>query len=334
VDALRRCLDQNPPVVRASCPRPSETLALLLPSAMHSFHPSGFGQRIFKTSQGIVAYYTAIANNPQAADPTSPPLFFLHSLGGGSSAYEWSKVYPAFAPAYRIIAPDLVGWGQSTHPVKDYRIADYLTLLTELLEQVPGATVVASSLTAGLTIRLAIQRPDLFHKLFLVCPSGYGDFGADYGQGIAAQIAKVPGFDRLLYTLGAANEFAVRTFLEQVLFAKRSRLTQETVDAYLASAKQPNAEYAALASLRGDLCFDLALYLEQLNTPTFIAWGEKSRLGSPQIGRRLARLNPKAVKAFWAIDDVGVLPQLETPELIIALLHQALAIPTVSVANR
>jgi len=46
---------------------------------------------------------------------------------------------------------------------------------------------------------------------------------------------------------------AVRNFLEQFLFAKSERVSQEMVDAYLASAQQPNAEYAALAFLRGDL---------------------------------------------------------------------------------
>ncbi|HEY9642650.1 MAG TPA: alpha/beta hydrolase [Coleofasciculaceae cyanobacterium] len=301
---------------------------------MLAFHPPGFGQRIFKTSLGIVAYYTAIGR-PSANPAPDSPLVFLHSLGGGSSAYEWSKVYPAFASTYRVIAPDLIGWGQSSHPVKDYQIADYLNLFTELLEQLePPVPVVASSLTAGLTIRLAIQRPDLFQTLFLVSPSGYADFGADYGQGMAAQIAKIPGLDRLIYSLGAANEFAIRTVLEKFLFAQPSRLTSETVEAYLASAKQPNAEYAALASLRGDLCFDLSLYMEQLRVPTFIVWGEKSRLGSIQAGRRLAQLNPQAVKGFWAIDQVGVLPHLETPELIIPLLYSALETATFSIANQ
>lgn len=296
---------------------------------MLPFQPPGFGQRICKTSLGIVAYYTPIAPPWRTATAPAaelPPLVFLHSLGGGSSAYEWSKVYPAFAPDYQVIAPDLIGWGQSSHPAKDYQVEDYLTVITELLEQAePPVPVVASSLTAGLVIRLAIQRPELFKFLFLVSPAGYSDFGAEYGQGIAAKLAGIPGLDRLIYTLGAANEFAVRNFLEQFLFAQRSRLIPETVEAYLASATQRQAEYAALASLRGDLCFDLALYLDQLTVPTYIVWGEKSRFGSSAVGQRLAKLNPKVIRAFWAIEGVGVLPQLETPEIVAGFLSAALA---------
>ena len=300
---------------------------------MLSFQPPGFGQRIFQTSLGVMVYYTPIA--PPWRDPDFqelnkesdlPPLLFLHSLGGGSSAYEWSKVYSAFASEYRVIAPDLIGWGQSTHPVKDYQVEDYLLLFTELLEQInPPVPVVASSLTAGLTIRLAIQRPDLFQSLFLVAPSGYSDFGLDYGQGIAAKLAGIPLLDRLIYSLGAANEFAVKNFLEQFLFAQRSRLTSETVAAYLASATQLNAEYAALASLRGNLCFDLSLYIDQLNVPTVMVWGEQAQFSRVELGRRLAKLNPAAIEDFWAIPQAGVLPHLETPEIVIGLLSKRLS---------
>jgi pimeloyl-ACP methyl ester carboxylesterase len=295
---------------------------------MLQFQPPGFGQQIIKTSLGVMAYYTPTGTpwrTGSACEQQLPPLVFLHSLGGGSSAYEWSKVYPAFAADYRVIAPDLIGWGQSSHPQRDYTSADYLQLLTELLEWLDEpTTVVASSLTAGLTIRLAIQRPELFRLLFLVAPAGYADFGADYGQNLAARIAGMPGIDRLIYTLGAANETAVANFLAQFLFADRARIIPEMVAAYLTSAQQFNAEYAALASLRGDICFDLSLYIPQLQTPTLLVWGEKSRFSGPTIGQRLANLNPTSVKQVQLIKDAGVLAHLECPAQVIALLRTTL----------
>ena len=82
--------------------------------------PLGFGQRSTVTSLGRMVYYTA-EKMPWIGLPTStsenkPNLVFFHGFGGGSSAYEWSKVYPAFAAEYRILAPDLIGWGRSEHP--------------------------------------------------------------------------------------------------------------------------------------------------------------------------------------------------------------------------
>ncbi|MGB3517579.1 MAG: alpha/beta hydrolase [Elainellaceae cyanobacterium] len=298
--------------------------SLQLPDPMKQFQPPGFEPQHIQTSLGKMVYYSpARAPWRSPIETTSPPLVFLHSLGGGSSAFEWSKVYPAFAAIHRIIAPDLVGWGQSAHPPRDYSIADYLAVITECLEQVAQqpATVVSTSLTAGLVLRLASQRPDLFDSLFLVSPSGYSDFGQDYQSGLAAQLAGTPILDRIIYTLGAANELAVRNFLEQFLFAKRSRITDEMVAAYVASAQQENAEYAALASLKGSLCFDLSLYIDALQTPTFMLWGAASRFTSVAQGQRLASLNPAAVKDFVSMDDVGVLPHLELPAVVIGLLQ-------------
>lgn len=292
---------------------------------MLQFQPPGFGQRVIETTLGSMVYYTPVAAPWSISDIEDlPALIFLHNFGGGASAYEWSKVYPAFASNYRVLAPDLIGWGQSEHPARDYQIADYLTTIAEFIHQTcrPPVVVVASSLTAALTIRLAIQKPDLFQALFLVCPSGFDDFGQSAGRRLPLQVISTPLLDRLIYTLGAENELAVRNFLERFLFANPERVSQEMVEAYLASAQQPNAEYAALAFLRGDLYFDLALYIQQLTVPTVMLWGEQAQFTSINLGRRLAQQSQSAIQAIHAIAGVGVLPHLEMPEVVIGLLQQ------------
>jgi pimeloyl-ACP methyl ester carboxylesterase len=288
---------------------------------MNEFQPPGFGKQAIATSLGSMVYYT-----PVLKDEELPALIFLHNFGGGASAYEWSKVYPAFTSNYRVLAPDLIGWGESAHPVRNYQIADYLQTIAEFIQKTcrTPVTVVASSLTAAFTIRLAIQQPDLFQKLLLVCPSGFDDFGQGAGRRLPLQLISTPLVDRLIYALGAENAVAVRNFLMQFLFAKPERVSEEMVEAYLASAQQPNAEYAALAFLKGDLYFDLALYLPQLAIPTVMLWGEQAQFTSVNLGRRLAKLNPQAVQAFEEIAGAGVLPHLEMPAVVIALLYKML----------
>ena len=291
---------------------------------MLQFQPPGFGHKVIHTSLGAMVYYTqTTAPWLNAETEDLPPLLFLHNFGGGASAYEWSKVYPAFAATHRILAPDLIGWGESAHPVRDYQIRDYLTTIQEFITQTcrQPVTVVASSLTAAFAIRLAITHPDLFQNLFLVCPSGFDDFGQGAGRRIPLPIINSPLLDNLIYTLGAENEIAVRNFLQSFLFVQAERVSQEIVDAYLISAQQPNAKFSALAFLRGDLYFDLSLYIQQLKTPTVIFWGEKAQFTSIKLGRRLANLNIGAIRDFYAIAHTGILPHLETPEVIIGLLQ-------------
>ena len=294
---------------------------------MLNFQPLGFTQQALATDLGVMAYYTP-GGWPWASEDGvhRPPLVFLHSLGGGSSAFEWSKVYAAFGATHRVIAPDLVGWGQSTHPARSYGVEDYFYQITHLIEAVAQspAVVVATSLTAGVVIRLAGQRPDLFKRLFLVSPSGNSDLGRDYKASLPALLASTPGVDKLLYQVGAANELAVRSFLSTFLFADPRRITPDIVQAYLACTQQPNAEYAALASLTGDISFDLARYIGQLQTPTTIVLGAGSRFTAPATVKRLASLNPNAIDRLIEIPNSGVLPHLEHPAVVVGLLRQFL----------
>jgi len=292
--------------------------------------PLGFGQRSTITSLGRMVYYTAEKmpwiGLPNSTSENKPNLVFFHGFGGGSSAYEWSKVYPAFAAEYRILAPDLIGWGRSEHPRRNYLVEDYITTLIEFIEKTCGSPtdVIASSLTGAIVIRTAIARPDLFKSLILTIPSGLSDFGQDYGRSFFAQLVATPILDRLLYSTGIATDGGIRSFLEQRQFADSRRVYQEIVDAYLESALEPNAEYAALSFVRGDLSFDLSLYITQLTTPTAIIWGEKSQFTGPDIGQRLANLNPEAIKVFQPLENVGLTPQLEIPAVTIGLIRQYL----------
>jgi pimeloyl-ACP methyl ester carboxylesterase len=285
---------------------------------MLRFQPAGFVQKPLATDLGVMVYYTNVA----APAIDTPTLVFLHSLGGGSSAFEWSLVYPALADTYRVVAPDLIGWGQSSHPVRSYRVEDYFTMITQLLTSLEGPRLVAAtSLTAGVMVRLAIQRPDLCQGLFLVSPAGNSDFGRDYRLSLPALLASTPGLDRLLYQVGAANPLAVRWFFSNFLLADRRRLTPTMVQAYLTCTQQPQAQYAALASLSGAISFDLANYIGQLSLPTAVVLGQKSRFLPAAVGRRLASLNPQAITAIHEIPDAGVPPHLECPEAVVGPLR-------------
>ncbi len=171
---------------------------------------------------------------------------------------------------------------------------------------------------------MAITQPNLFQALYLVCPSGFDDFGQGAGRRLPLSVINTPLLDSLIYALGAENEIAVRNFLQRFLFAKPERVSQEIVEAYLTSAQQPDAKFAALSFLRGDLYFDLSLYIQQLTIPTVFFWGEKAQFTSIKLGRQLANLNISAIRDFYAIANTGILPHLETPEVVIGLLQRYL----------
>lgn len=288
--------------------------------------PPGVERHSVATSLGNMVYYTPSRDPWPALDSDSrPTLVFLHGFGGGSSAYEWSKVYPAFAHDYRVLAPDLIGWGRSHHPDRKYCPEDYVATILEFIEQTcpEPVAVVASSLTGAFTIRAAIERPELFASLILTAPAGLADFGESYGS-FVTQILGVPVLDRVLYSSLVANAGGIRNFLETRQFANPERVSEELVMAYLASAQQSTADRSALAFVRGDLSFDLARYLPELAVPTVFLWGSTAQFTSAEVGRRLANLNPTAVRAFVELPGVGLTPHLELPSVAIAYIRKYL----------
>ncbi len=286
----------------------------------------GFEQRSVVTDRGTIAYAAPQPEFwPVAAKPDET-LVFIHGLGGGASSYEWSKVYPAFAADCRVIAPDLLGWGSSDHPHRDYRIEDYQVTIIQMLQKLApqGAVVIASSLTAAIMVQIAVEQPELVKAMVLVAPSGLSDFGRDFRQSFLPRLLQVPVLDQLLYKTVIATAAGIQQFLTERQFANSDLITGEMVAAYLASASQPNAEYAALSFVRGDLCFDLAEWLPQLTTSTVVLWGRQAQFTDVELGQRLVGLNPQAVKQFEVIENVGLTPQLERPEVTIPLIRKAL----------
>lgn len=287
-------------------------------------------QKSAMTRLGQMVYYVPALPEYPGNRPLSEreTLLFLHGFGGGSSAYEWSKVFPAFANDYRVIAPDLIGWGDSAHLDRNYTIDDYLNSLADFVQAVcdEPVTVVASALTAALVIRIAIAQPTLFKSLVLMTPAGLSDFGNDYTRSPFAQIVSTPIIDKLLYSGAIATPFGIRNFLENRQFADPSRISNDIVDAYLYSAQKPNAEYTALSFVRGDLCFDLADYIGQLTTPTALLWGETASFTGPELGRKLSQKNPTAIKLFEVIKSTGLTPQLELPAVTIGMIQTSLEV--------
>lgn len=293
--------------------------------------PIGVERNSVVTSLGTMVYYSPTKapwiDEKVTRGKEETTLIFLHGFGGGSSAYEWSKVYPAFAWDYRILAPDLIGWGRSEHPERNYQPQDYIDTIIEFIEKTceQPPIVIASSLVAAITIRAAIARPDLFQNLILSTPTGLSDFGEDYSKNFFAQMVSVPVLDKFIYSMGIANSGGIQNFLENRQFGNPSLLYPEITEAYLESAIQKNAEYAALSFVRGDLCFDLSKYIPQLTTPTAILWGTESRFTTSEVGKRLAALNPDAIALFQEVEDAGLTPHLELPAVTIGILCKFLA---------
>ena len=280
--------------------------------------PAIFSTRVAQTTHGEMIYHIS---------GTGKPVVFLHGVFLGASSYEWSKVYPHFAKDHEVIAPDLIGFGESERPDAAMDAGDYAESLADFLREVsPGrpVTLVASGLTAGISLLLAARHPKLVSRLVLFLPTGLKEAGKWRAMGMMA-LSGMPGINRFVYRNYLARAPFIRHWLSRVALANPAKLSEEMVDILGTCAQQYGAEHASLGFLRGRLAFDIEKRLPDVMVPVHILWPDRVA-GFPvssgeSICRKLAQGN------LEVLPDCGLLAALENPELVAPVLAQALSAP-------
>ena len=107
---------------------------------------------------------------------TGDPVVLIHGSGPGVTSYaNWRLVLPALAENFRVVAPDMVGFGFSERPANiEYGVqtwADQVVGLMDTLE-LPTAHLVGNSFGGAIALRIATQHPDRVGKLVLMGSMG------------------------------------------------------------------------------------------------------------------------------------------------------------------
>jgi pimeloyl-ACP methyl ester carboxylesterase len=106
-----------------------------------------------------------------------PPLVLIH--GAASDARDWLKLMPGLSQHYRVLAPDVPGFGPGYPRRPLYTMAIFAAFLEAFLErEAPGPFCLAGhSLGGRLALELALRHPERVRKLVLVDSVGIGRTG-------------------------------------------------------------------------------------------------------------------------------------------------------------
>jgi pimeloyl-ACP methyl ester carboxylesterase len=226
--------------------------------------PAIFATRAASTSHGQIVYHTS---------GTGHPLVFLHGFFLGASSYEWSKVFPPFAMHHEVIAPDLIGFGESERPDPSVDADAHVESLAEFLREVAPSgptTLVASGLTSHIALLLAARHPERVSRLVLFLPTTLRDFEKCRAMGLSIN-SLIPGLNRFVYRHYLARPAAIRTWLRSA-FIHPENLSEETVTVLSACAMQYGAEHAIFSFLKNRPKFDRRTRLGDVLAPTHILW--------------------------------------------------------------
>lgn len=104
------------------------------------------------------------------------PIFLIHGSGPGVTAYtNWRLTMPVLAEKFKVIAPDMVGFGFTERPANvsytmDMWVSHALSLMDEL--KIEKAHLVGNSFGGGLALALALKAPDRVNRLVLMGAAG------------------------------------------------------------------------------------------------------------------------------------------------------------------
>ena len=277
-----------------------------------SISPAIFATKVLHTSIGHVIYHESGGGTP---------LLFVHSVCLGGSSYEWSKVYLEFTPRYRVLAPDLIGFGESQRPDARLGARDYVQMLAEFIAATckdEPPIIVGSGLGGGFCAQLAAQHPTLVSRLILHMPTGGNEFGLARLRRSTRAATHMESLHRFMYRNYQSTRGAVRQWLAGGGFADAARLSEETVDVFTTCAQQGGAEYAIRNFHSGALNLELEPAMRALTQPVALIWG--SEPGSPSLNdaERLRALVPGCNLAV--LPRASALAALENPQAMIAAL--------------
>jgi pimeloyl-ACP methyl ester carboxylesterase len=243
-----------------------------------------------------------------------PVLVLVHGIASTSGA--WREVLPGLAQRFTVLAPDLLGHGQSAKPRGDYSLGAYASGIRDLMIALghERATFVGHSLGGGVAMQLAYQFPERCERLVLVASGGLGR-----EVHILLRAAALPAAEYLLPVLvqpafvraGAAlGRLLSRIGLEPgpdlAEFARGygSLADLETRQAFIQTLQAVIEPGGQRVSARD------RLYLAA-EVPTLIICGRHDRIIPAAHARRAHSEMPGS--SFFEIPEAGHFPQLDRP---------------------
>lgn len=198
---------------------------------------------------------------------SGPAVVFVHGSGPGASGMSNFRLnLGAIADAgYRVIAPDLLGYGASSKPTGlDYTLALFTDTLLEALAamRVERASFVGNSLGGAVAIQAALDQPALVEKLVLMAPGGVESRETYFAM---------PGIARMVgdFTSPDFTEGDQRRMISNLVYDPCVITDALVAERYQVARTQPKD---VLARMRVP---DLSPRLAELSQPILGFWGKE-----------------------------------------------------------
>jgi len=252
----------------------------------------------------------------EAGDPEGPLMILIH--GFAASNLVWSKVFLEFAAAgYRVIAPDLPGYGYSGKPRHlDYTIASQAEMIVSFLKRlgIDRAVFLGSSYGAAVAATIALDHAGLVEKLIMVGavnnnkPTRY----------LLMRLFGSPIIGDILSPLLVGSRRLLRLRMKRVYDRHSWVLDERRVDARHLPLRTRGAHRAIIRTVRRWDAERVSRDAHLLKQPTLLLWGDTDREVPLADGQRLHEAI--AGSRLIVFRECGHLPHEEYPEAFVKVV--------------
>jgi pimeloyl-ACP methyl ester carboxylesterase len=226
------------------------------------------------------------------------PFLLLHGGAGPASMQPFATLLAERQDA-RVLVPIHPGFGLTRRPAGLDDVPGLAQLYAAYLAELSleAVTVIGNSVGGWIAAELGLLAPARLRRVVLV-----DAVGLDVAE---HPVADVSGL--------AVPAIMALSFHDPAPFLRDPASLSETERTALANNQTALAAYAPQMTDR-----TLAARLAELGVPALVVWGESDGIVGVDYGRAYAEAIPGA--RFIALPDTGHVPQLETPEQLLAVV--------------
>jgi pimeloyl-ACP methyl ester carboxylesterase len=248
-------------------------------------------------------------------------IVLVHGITSTSAT--WERVMPYLATRFTVIAPDLIGHGESAKPRGDYSLGAYASGVRDVMVALghESATFVGHSLGGGVVMQLAYQFPERCERLVLVDSGGLGR-----EVSLLLRAATLPLSEVVLPLLASARLLGAGRSVGRLLgrFGIRARTDMAELARGHASLADPEARAAFVHTLRTivdpsgqRVNASDRLYLAE-NIPFMLIWGEDDSIIPVEHGLAAHELVPSSRLELF--EGAGHFPHVDEPQRFLDVL--------------
>ena len=258
-------------------------------------------------------------------------ILLLHGIAGSSQT--WRSVIGPLSRKYRVVAPDLLGHGNSAKPRSDYSLGAMSVLVRDILDGlgITRATIVGHSLGGGVAMQFVYQHPEYVQRLVLIASGGLGP-----DVGLMLRLASLPGAELVLPVIAprqlvSAGDRVWSWLRKAGVDAPRG----EEIWRHYSSLSDGPTRRAFLRTLRsvvdhrGQAVSALSRLNSRTDFPVMAIWGELDNIIT--IDHAYAARDVRPDVRLEVLGDVGHFPQAERPAHVAELIDDFISSPPIPV---